>query len=375
MSEINPLFEPLALGTLELPNRIVVAPMCQYSASDGSATDWHLQHWSQLGYSGAGWVVVEATAVERRGRITHGCLGLYSDDNEATIARALAAARRFAGPTRFGIQLAHAGRKASNRVPWLGGGPLPPAEDPWQTVGPSAVPYAEGWNVPHALTEAEIEELVEKFVAAARRAVRAGFDIVELHCAHGYLLHEFLSPLSNQRTDRFGGSLESRMRFPLMTLRALREALPSSVPLGIRVSATDWVEGGWDIEQTVRFVRAARDVGVEFVCASSGGNAPVKVPVEPGYQVPFAERIKREVGIKTRAVGLIVEAQQAAAVVAEGRADLVALARAFLDDPRWGWHAADALGATAHFPSPYHMARSPGWKTIKDDVLKRLSLV
>lgn len=344
--------------------------MCQYSASDGSATAWHLQHWAQLGYSGAGLVVVEATAVERRGRISHGCLGLYSDANEATIAEALASARRFAGNTRFGIQLAHAGRKASNRAPFQGGGPLPADEDPWQTVGPSAIPFATGWNVPHALTEGEIEAIVGHFVSAARRAVRAGFDMVELHCAHGYLAHEFLSPISNRRTDAFGGSLENRMRFPLMTLRALREALPASMPLGVRVSATDWIDGGWDIEQTVQLVRAARALGVEFVCASSGGTAQVKVPAEPGYQIGFAERIRREVGIKTRAVGLITGARQAEDIVASGKSDMVALARAFMDDPRWGWHAADALGATTHFPAPYHLARSAGWKEIRDTIAR-----
>lgn len=363
---MSALFESLHLGALQLPNRIVVAPMCQYSASDGSATDWHLQHWAQLGYSGAGLVVVEATAVERRGRISHGCLGLYSDENEASVARTLAAARRFAGNTRFGIQLAHAGRKASNRAPWLGGGPLPPEEDPWQTVGPSAIPFASGWNVPHALTDAEIDTIVEHFRAAAKRAVRAGFDMVELHCAHGYLLHEFLSPLSNRRSDAFGGSLENRMRLPLMTLRALRDELPASMPLGMRVSATDWIDGGWDIEQTVQLVRAARDIGVEFVCASSGGTAKVNVPAEPGYQVGFAARLRRDTGIKTRAVGLITAPHQAEQIVADGKADMVALARAFIDDPRWGWHAADALGATAHFPPPYHLARSAGWKQFRD---------
>jgi 2,4-dienoyl-CoA reductase-like NADH-dependent reductase (Old Yellow Enzyme family) len=363
---MSSLFQPITLGGLEVPNRLVVAPMCQYSASDGSATDWHLQHWSQLGYSGAGLVVVEATAVERRGRITHECLGLYSDENEATVQRALTAARRFAGSTRFGIQLAHAGRKASTHAPWRGGKPLAGTEDPWETVSASPLPFAPDWHVPRELTESELEQLVECFVAAAKRALRIGFDMVEVHCAHGYLMHEFLSPLSNQRTDAFGGSLDNRMRFPLAVIRAVREAMPAATPLGMRVSSTDWVEGGWEIEQTIRFVREAQKLGVEFVCASSGGTAVVKIPVVPGYQVPFAEQIRRATGMKTRAVGAIFTPRQAEHIVASGQADMIALARAFMDDPRWGWHAADVLGATAHAPSPYHLARSAGWKQLRD---------
>lgn len=365
---MSALFQPIALNGLQLANRVVVAPMCQYSATDGCATDWHLQHWAQLGYGGAALVVIEATAVERRGRITHGCLGLYSDDNEATIARTLASVRRFAGHTRFGVQLAHAGRKASHRVPWQGGDSLPPTEDPWEIVAPSALPFAPNCSLPRALSAGEIDGIVQQFAAAAKRAVRAGFDMIELHCAHGYLIHEFLSPISNRRTDAFGGSLENRMRFPLQVVRAVRDAIPASMPLGIRVSATDWVEGAWDIEQTIRFARDAREAGVEFVCASSGGSAQVKVPTEPGYQVGFAERIRREVGVKTRAVGLIVTPQQAQEIVANGSADMVAVARAFLDDPRWAWHAADALGATAHFPEPYHHVRNAGWKQVRDTV-------
>jgi 2,4-dienoyl-CoA reductase-like NADH-dependent reductase (Old Yellow Enzyme family) len=341
--------------------------MCQYSASDGSATDWHLQHWSQLGYSGAGLVVVEATAVERRGRITHGCLGLYSDENEASIERALRAARRFAGSTRFGIQLAHAGRKASTRAPWQGGQPLTAAEDPWETVSASPIPFAADWHVPRELAAAEIEHLVEHFVNATKRALRVGFDMIELHCAHGYLMHEFLSPLSNHRTDAFGGSLENRMRFPLAVIRAVRDVMPASMPLGMRISSTDWLDGGWDIEQSVRFVKEARELGVEFVCASSGGTSVVKIQVVPGYQVQFADRLRRETGMKTRAVGAIFTPQQAQSILANGQADMIALARAFMDDPRWGWHAADALGASAHFPPPYHLARSAGWRKLQDE--------
>ena len=313
--------------------------------------------------------VVEATAVERRGRITHGCLGLYTDENEASIARTLHAARRYAGPTRFGIQLAHAGRKASTHAPWQGGQPLAAGEDPWETVSASPLAFAPNWHVPRALTEKEIGGLVERFVHAAQRAVRIGFDTIELHCAHGYLLHEFLSPLSNHRTDAFGGSLEKRMRFPLQVIRAVRAAIPPSMPLGMRVSSTDWIEGGWDIEQTVQFVREAQALGIEYVCASSGGTAAVKLNVVPGYQVPFAERIKRETGMTTRAVGAIFTPKQAEQILVSGQADMIALARAFMDDPRWGWHAADALGATTHGPSPYHLARSKGWKELRDSAV------
>ena len=363
------LFEPIAIGAVELPNRLVVAPMCQYSASDGSATDWHLQHLSQLAYSGAGLVVVEATAVERRGRITHACLGLYSDDNEATLERALHAARRLGGPTRFGIQLAHAGRKASTHRPWQGGAPLGPSEDPWQTVSSSATAFGEGWHVPHALTSGEIDEVVGAFVRAAQRAVRIGFDVIEVHSAHGYLLHEFLSPLANTRTDDYGGSLANRLRFPLKVIRAVRAAVPGNVAVGLRISGTDWVEGGWDVAQSIAYVRAAQDLGIAYVCVSSGGiRAKVQIPAGPGYQVPLAHEIRQATGAVTRAVGLITDPQQAEQILAAGSADMIALARAFLDDPRWGWRAADALGAKAHFPLPYHLARTEGWRRIRDQI-------
>jgi 2,4-dienoyl-CoA reductase-like NADH-dependent reductase (Old Yellow Enzyme family) len=361
------LFSPIKIGSLELPNRLVVAPMCQYSASDGTVGEWHLQHLSQLGYSGAGLVVVEATAVERRGRITHGCTGLYNDENEAAFARALAVARRWAGPTKFGIQLAHAGRKASCRRPWEGSAPLAANEDPWQTIAPSAIPFAEKWHTPNALSKNEIDQLIAAWTTAAQRAVRIGFDVIELHCAHGYLMHEFLSPISNKRSDEYGGSLENRMRLPLAVIAAVRAVVPSSIPLGIRVSATDWVEGGWDVKQTCEFARGAKALGVEFVCASSGAMVSnAIVPIAPGYQVPLAAEIKRSAGVLTRAVGLITDAQQAEKILQDGSADMIAIARGFLDDPRWGWHAADKLGATTHGPSQYALARSAGWRKFRD---------
>jgi len=363
------LFSPIKLGALELPNRLVAAPMCQYSANDGTVSEWHVQHLSQLGYSGAGLVVVEATAVERRGRISHGCVGLYNDDNEAALKNVLTTARRWAGPTKFGIQLAHAGRKGSTRSPSQGGAPLTASEESWQTVSSSAIPFADTWHTPYALSGSEIEQQIALWVTAAQRATRIGFDVIELHCAHGYLFHEFLSPLANKRTDEYGGSLENRMRFPLAVIRAVRAAVPASIPLGIRVSATDWVEGGWDVAQTCEFVKAAKTLGVDFVCASSGGIVSgVTIPIGSGYQVPLAAEIKRVTGMATRAVGLINNAQQAEKILQEGSADMIALARGFLDDPRWGWHAADALGATTHGPVQYALGRSAGWRKYRDAV-------
>jgi 2,4-dienoyl-CoA reductase-like NADH-dependent reductase (Old Yellow Enzyme family) len=358
------LFSPITLGSLTLPNRIAAAPMCQYSADDGSATDWHLGHWMALAMSGAGMITVEATGVERRGRITHGCLGLYSEANEAAAKRALDAAKRVAAPgTLFGIQLAHAGRKASTKRPWEGGGPLAADGDPWLTVAPSAVPFAPGWHTPAALDEAGIAALIEHFVEAGQRAVRAGFAFVEVHGAHGYLLHEFLSPFSNRREDRWGGSLENRMRLIVEVARRVREGLPSEVVIGARLSASEWAPGGFSPEEAVIVSRALGDVGVAYVCASSGGNLhDAKVPAGPLYQVPLAEKIRRETGIPTRAVGMITEPAEAEAIVAEGRADLVALARALLADPRWPWRAAAALGV-AFTPPPQYARSAPTMTT------------
>jgi 2,4-dienoyl-CoA reductase-like NADH-dependent reductase (Old Yellow Enzyme family) len=352
------LFAPIETGGMTFANRIAVAPMCQYSADDGSATDWHLQHWMTLGMSGAGMVTVEATGVERRGRITHGCLGIYSDDNEATIGRGIAAARRVApAGTRFGIQLAHAGRKASTQRPWEGGGPLTEHEDPWQTIAPSAIAYADKWHVPKAMDHHDIRRLTDAFVASAKRAERAGFDYVEIHGAHGYLLHEFLSPLSNKREDEYGGPLENRMRLIVSVAAAIRAALPPRMLVGARLSVSDWVDGGFTPEEAVQVARALKAEGVGYICCSSGGNSPhQKIPAGPGYQVHFAEKVRREADIATRAVGLIDDPLQAEAIIAEGKADFVALARAMLADPRWPWRAAATLGAD--FAPPPQYARS-----------------
>lgn len=357
------LFSPFKLGPVELPNRIVVAPMCQYSASDGVPGDWHLQHLTQLGYSGAGLVMVEATAVERHGRITHNCLGLYSDDCQFALDRVMATARRWAGPTKFGIQLAHAGRKASCNIPWENRGhPLSAGQDAWQTVAPSAIPFAPEWHTPQELDLAGIETITAAFAEAARRAVEIGFDVIEIHGTHGYLGHEFLSPLSNHRRDQYGGSLENRMRFSIGLTAAIRAVLPSSVALGMRITGSDWTDGGWTPEDAVVLARTLRSAGVDYVCVSSGGLvAHAKIPVTPGYQVPFAAKIKRQTGITTRAVGMITTPQQAEQIIANGDADMIAMARAFLDDPRWGWHAADQLDATVNCPRQYERARANVW--------------
>lgn len=353
------LFSPIRLGHLDLPNRIAIAPMCQYSADDGSATDWHLQQWMTYALSGAGMVTLEMTDVERRGRISHGCLGLYTDHNEAAAKRALDAARRVAlHGTIFGVQLAHAGRKASCQRPWEGGGPLKAGQDPWQTVSASAIPYDDGWHTPHALSEEEIHATIGHFVAAARRAERAGFDFVELHSAHGYLLHQFISPLSNHRTDGWGGSLENRVRLAVEIVRAVKGEAPKLM-VGARISVTDWVEGGLSVEEGIEVARALTDAGVAYICCSSGGNSPhQKIPTGPGYQVHLAEAVKKAVGVPVRAVGLITEPKQADDIVTGGRADMVALARPILADPRWPWRAAATLGH--EFKTAPQLARSTG---------------
>jgi 2,4-dienoyl-CoA reductase-like NADH-dependent reductase (Old Yellow Enzyme family) len=356
------LFDPLKVGPLTLANRIVVSPMCQYSAQDGSATDWHLQHLMQFALARAGMVVVEATAVERAGRITHKCLGIYSDANEAALGRAVKAARGVAAPgTAFAIQLAHAGRKASVQAPFDGAQPLRAGENPWTTLAPSAIPFAEGWPTPQALDAAGMDAILASFLQAAERSVRIGFDAIELHAAHGYLLHQFLSPLANRRSDAFGGSLENRMRFPLQAAAAIRAVVPRSIALGARISGSDWADGGLGIDEAVAFARALRAHGYDYVCVSSGNVVASKIPFAPGFQVPLAEKVRAGSGLVTRAVGMIIKPTQAQEIVASGKADMVALARAFLDDPRWVWHAADRLGAAIAYPPQYARAAPQAW--------------
>jgi NADPH2 dehydrogenase len=355
------LFSPYRLAGLELANRIVVSPMCQYSADDGCANDWHLMHLGMLAHSGAGLVIVEATHVERHGRITHGCLGLYNDDNEAALARVLAQARRM-GSAKFGIQIAHAGRKASSQRPWEGGGALPAGADPWPAIAASPIPFGPNWHTPREVTEADMERLRNGFVAAAQRALRIGFDEIELHFAHGYLAHGFMSPISNKRTDDYGGSFDNRLRFPLSIARAVRAVVPKNVPLGARITGSDWREGGLTADDAVAISKALKNAGLDFICISSGGvAADIRNPTEPGYNVPIAERVRKEAGIPTRTVGLIVKPEHAEAIVAQGKVDLVSMARCFLDDPHWGWHAAKALGADVARPPQYQRAGPKLW--------------
>jgi 2,4-dienoyl-CoA reductase-like NADH-dependent reductase (Old Yellow Enzyme family) len=351
------LFSPIKLRELTLPNRIVVSPMCQYNSTNGSATDWHLMHLGSLSMGAAGLLMVEMTNVTLQGRISPRCAALCSDENEAALSRVVQFCRTY-GVSKLGLQLAHAGRKGSQQPPAEGAKPLTPEQGAWETVGPSAVPFADGWPAPAELSKAAIEQLIEDHVAAIRRAERIGFDVVEVHSAHGYLLHQFLSPISNRRTDEFGGSLENRMRFPLATLKAMRAAWPASKPLGIRVSATDWVEGGWTLEETVVFARELKAIGCDYIDVSSGGLDPrQKIKLEPGYQVPFAARVREATGIVTMSVGLIDKVAQAEHIVSSGEADLVVLGRGALYDPRWAWHAAEELGEVTAYPPKYRVCQ------------------
>ena len=351
---MSALFSPFKLRNLALANRIVVSPMCQYSAIEGCATDWHLAHWSQLLQSGAGMFTIEATAVSAIGRITHGCLGLYDDACEEAIAQRLAAARRNAPPIPVAIQLAHAGRKGSSKVPWEGGQLILADQGGWVPVAPSAIPQLPNEAPPAALDLAGIARIKREFVVATERAARLGLDALELHCAHGYLLHEFLSPISNRRDDGYGGSFEHRVRLPLEIFAAVREVWPESKPMGVRISASDWVDGGWTIEESIAFARRLKAAGCDWIDTSSGGISHAqKIPLGPGYQVHFSRQIRHAVSIPTIAVGLITDARQAEAIVASGDADLVAMARAMLWDPRWPWHAAAVLGAQVPAPPQY----------------------
>lgn len=350
---MNNLFSPYALGPLALANRIVIAPMCQYSCADGAAGDWHVQHLGQLAMSGAGLLILEATAVNAEGRISPGDLGLWDDRTELALAGVLAQVREFSSMP-IAMQISHAGRKASSRAPWEGGQLIPATEGGWLPVAPSALPHAPTEPPPQALDAAGLVAIRQAFVDTAVRAHRLGIDAIELHAAHGYLLHQFLSPLSNQRDDAYGGSLANRMRFVLEVFDAVQAALPKGYPLGLRLSATDWVEGGWDLAQSIVLSHALKERGCAFIHVSSGGVSPLqKIVLGPNYQVGFAQAIREATGLPTIAVGLITEAQQAQDIVASGQADLVALARGILYNPRWPWHAAAALGATVQAPKQY----------------------
>jgi 2,4-dienoyl-CoA reductase-like NADH-dependent reductase (Old Yellow Enzyme family) len=359
------LFTPLTVGSLELRNRIVIAPMCQYSADEGRATDWHVVHLGHLALSGAALLTIEATAVLPEGRISPKDLGLWSDDTERALGTALETVRRWSDMP-IAIQLAHAGRKASVKVPWEGGAQIPPSEPGgWQTVAPSPVPFSDGQHAPLALDRDGLARVREGFAAAARRAARLGLDAVQIHGAHGYLLHEFLSPLSNRREDAYGGSLENRMRFPLEVFEAVRAAFPPDRPVSIRVSGTDWAPGGWDVEQTIAFAHALEARGCAAIHVSSGGLTPAQqIPMAPGYQVPLARAVKAATRLPVVAVGLITEFDQAEQIVATGDADLIALARAVLYDPRWPWHAAAHFGATIPAPNQYLRSQPSRYRTL-----------
>jgi 2,4-dienoyl-CoA reductase-like NADH-dependent reductase (Old Yellow Enzyme family) len=350
------LFSPIKLRGLTLANRVVVSPMCQYSAIDGVAQDWHFTHINSLALSGAAMFCIEATHVEAIGRITPGCLGLYDDATEAALKPILASVRKHS-KAAVAMQLAHAGRKASSATPWDGGQQIPIAQGGWQAQGPSAIPHKEGEAAPTALDESGLKRIRDAFVAAAKRAERLGIDAIEMHGAHGYLMHQFLSPISNKRTDKYGGALENRMRFPLEVFDAVRAVFPDHKPIGFRVSSTDWVEGGWDLPQTIALANELKKRGVDWIDCSSGGVSPLqKIALGPGYQVPFAKAVREATGIPTMAVGLITGAKQAEEIVASGKADMVALARGMLYDPRWGWHAAAELGGHVTAPPAYWRA-------------------
>jgi 2,4-dienoyl-CoA reductase-like NADH-dependent reductase (Old Yellow Enzyme family) len=352
---VSKLFSTFRLRDVEFRNRVFVSPMCQYSSRDGLPGEWHLVHLGSRAVGGAGLVCAEATAVSPVGRISPGDTGLWSDEHTRAFRPIVAFIK--AQGAAAGIQLAHAGRKASTDVTWRGGQPLTEQEGGWQTLAPSALPFAASHPLPREMSAREIAEVVTQFVDAARRSIEAGFDVIELHMAHGYLLHEFLSPLSNRRQDEYGGSLEARARFPLQVAEAVREACPASMPIFVRISATDWTDGGWDLEQSIQFSRWLKEVGVDLIDCSSGAIIPgVRIPVEPGYQVPFAMAIRREAEIATGAVGMITEAKQAEQIIASGEADAVFLARALLRDPYWPLHAAKELGADAPWPVQYARA-------------------
>lgn len=350
------LFEPLKIREVEFKNRIFVSPMCQYSSDDGMPSDWHLVHLGSRAVGGASLVMVEATAVSPEGRISPHDSGMWSDDHPPAFKRI----NRFIKSQGAvpGVQLAHAGRKASTDVPWRGGKPLSEDEGGWQPIAPSPIPFDDASQTPRELTQGELDDVISKFLAAARRSLDAGFEVLEIHMAHGYLLHEFLSPLSNHRTDEYGGALENRMRFPLGLAKVLRQAWPDNLPVFVRISCTDWIDGGWDLGQSVEFCRRLKTLGVDLIDCSSGALLPyAKIPAGPGFQVPFAAAVRREARIATGAVGLITEPVQAEQIIATGQADAILMAREFLRQPYWPLHAARALNVDVPWPSQYSLAK------------------
>ncbi len=360
------LFSPITLRGLEIENCIVVGPMDQYSASDGSASDWHLMHLGKFAVSGAGLIITESAAVEERGRITHGCLGLYSDENEAALDRVVRFCREH-GTAKLGVQLAHSGRKSSTLLPWEGrAAPLTADQGAWQTFGCAGQPRADGWPVPEPLDLTGLKRVRDAHAAAVTRAARIGFDLVELVMAHGYLLHEVLSPLSNLRNDAYGGDIVGRMRFPLEVFDAMRAVWPADKPMGVRVSATDWIEGGWSVEDTVLLARELKARGCDYMAVSSGGlSLEQKIPVGEGHQVDFSSQVKREAGMPTMTMGMIQDPHHAERIVAGDAADFVALARTMLSDPHWPWYAAATLGMEISYPRQYLRGYLSRWHRAK----------
>lgn len=361
------LFDPLQLRDVTLDNRVVVSPMAQYASEDGRMSDWHLMHLGHLAVGGAGLLFTESVVVSRDARISHHCPCLCDDETEAAIGRVVDFCQRH-GSARLAIQIGHAGPKGSADTPWNGRAPYRAEQGAWPLVAPSALPYDEGWPVPTALDANGMAWIVERFVDATRRAARLGFNVVEMHAAHGYLLNAFLSPLTNQRSDAYGGTRSGRMRFPLEVFEAMRAAFPQDRPMGVRISATDWVEGGWGVEDSIAFAHELKALGCDFIDVSSGGVSPrQEVPVAPFYQVPLATAIREHAEIPVMTVGLIWEPRNAERLIAEGKADLVALGRGMLYDPRWAWHAAEALGAEAAYPVRYARSRPADWPAAFQD--------
>jgi len=354
------LFQPIELRSVTLPNRIVVAPMCMYSAVNGTASDWHTIHFGSMTQSGAGLFIIEATGVEARGRISPGCTGLYSDENEAGMKRAVDIARKYS-TMPIGIQLGHAGRKASTHPPQQGGAPLKPEEGAWQTVAPSAVAFGEGWHTPTAMDRGLMDEVIAAAVQATARAARIGLDVVEVHGAHGYLVSEFLSPIANKRNDSYGGGIANRIKFPMELFQAMRAAWPDDKPLGVRLNGTDWDDEGLHVEDAIVFAKALAAEGCDFLDVSGGGNSLVRPPLAPGYQAGHAAQIKAASGLPTMAVGMIRDARLAEKLVASGEVDMIAMARGILYEPRWPWRAAFELGAEAPYAPQYGRADPTKW--------------
>ena len=357
------LFSPIKLREVTVPNRVVLSPMCQYSAVDGVPSDWHILHLGSFAASGIGLLIAEATGVEDIGRITLGCPGLYNDEQEESFSRIFDICRKYGG-AKLGMQLAHAGRKASTKFPWEGGKPLTKSEGAWETIAPSADPFSEGWHRPKHMDSSDMDRVKNAFIQSARRADRMGIDVLEIHMAHGYLFSQFLSPIANHRNDEFGGSLENRVRYPLDVFSAVREIWPEKKALGVRISATDWEEPGWTIEDSVFFAERLKDLKCDFLVCSSGGNLATRPPVAnlgQGYQVPLAARVKSETGITTMAVGMIRDPEYAENLVSDGKADLVAIARGFLYEPGWTRRAAEELGGQLFYPLQYQRAMPENW--------------